>query len=314
MATLPLNVNHLVVLAAVVEHGGYTRAAEAMGVSQPSISQQMRDLERTCGLPLVRQRGRRLEATHLGTELAALGRRIGLDAERGARLVAEHAAGLAGKLTVGASMTTAAYYVPRALVRLRAQRPALAVDLEIANTADVAQATVDELVDVGVVEGTVERPELRYVKLGDDRLTCIVPAAHALRERDVDVAALLHETLLLREPGSGTREAVVDALAARGVHFSATIDVGSNDAILQSVAEGLGIAWLSERAVIANRSRGFGSVRVTDIAVAREIGYVRRTDLALSPPAAAFVTALGLECALDSGAVSEYATPRSARN
>ncbi|MBC5803930.1 MAG: LysR family transcriptional regulator, partial [Candidatus Eremiobacteraeota bacterium] len=116
MATLPLNVNHLVVLAAVVEHGGYTRAAEAMGVSQPSISQQMRDLERTCGLPLVRQRGRRLEATHLGTELAALGRRIGLDAERGARLVAEHAAGLAGKVPVGASMTTAAYYVPRALV------------------------------------------------------------------------------------------------------------------------------------------------------------------------------------------------------
>lgn len=297
MATLPLNVNQLVVLATVVEHGNYTRAAEALGVSQPSVSQQMRELERACGLPLVEQRGRALAPTSLGDELATLGRRIRLDARRGAKLVADHNAGLAGKLTIGASMTTGAYYLPRVLVQLRAGRPGIAVDVEIANTADVAQATVDELVDFGVVEGHVDRPELLYQRVGTDVLACIASAHHPLAGRAPALADVLEETLLLREPGSGTREAVLDALAARAARFDATIDVGSNDAILQAVAEGLGIAWLSERAVAANAGRPIATIDVRDVTVTRELGVVRRRDRALAPTAQHLVDALVSECA-----------------
>jgi DNA-binding transcriptional LysR family regulator len=297
MATLPLNVHQLVVLATVVEHESFTRAAEALGVSQPSVSQAMRELERSCGLPLVEQRGRTLAPTPLGSELAALGRRIALDARRGAKLVAEHNAGLAGKLTIGASMTTGAYYLPRVLVELRRERPGIAVDVEIANTADVAQATVDELVDFGVVEGSVERAELVYARLGTDVLVCIASSRHRFAGRTATLAELLDETLLLREPGSGTREAVLEALAPHGARFDLTIDVGSNDAILQAVAEGLGISWLSERAVAANTGRPLGEIDVRDVAVVRQLGIVRRRDRALGPAAERVVAALLSECA-----------------
>lgn len=136
-------------LAAVVEHGSFTRAANALGVSQAAVSQQVRDLERSCGLPLILQHGRSLAATALGEELATIGRHISLEAARAVKSIAEHVAGHKGHLTVGASMTIGVYLVPRMLARLQKEHPAIHVQIEIANTEDIAQATFDGIVDIG---------------------------------------------------------------------------------------------------------------------------------------------------------------------
>jgi DNA-binding transcriptional LysR family regulator len=288
MARETLSVSALTTLAAVAEYGSFTRAAEALGISQPSVSQQIRDLERSCGLPLVVSRGRTLAFSALGDELAALGRRIALDVERAEKRIAEYSAGDAGRLTIGASLTTAAYLVPPMLAALQRDRPGIAASVRIANTADVAQMMVDELIDVGIVEGRVERVELTVTPLCDDVLVCIAPAAHPLANTSVALSALAAETLVQREPGSGTREAL-DAALPRDATFARTIDIGGNDAIVQAVRAGLGIAWLSRRAFEAHRADGLATIDVTDVNAARAFSAIRRRDTALTPAAATFV-------------------------
>lgn len=290
--TPALSINALMTLAAVVEHQGFTRAAEALGVSQAAVSQQVRDLERACGLPLISQHGRTLATTALGEELAAIGRRLALESRRAEKTVAEHVAGYAGHLTVGASMTTGVYLVPDVLARLRAARPAIHVEVEIANTEDIAQATVDGLVDVGVVEGPVKRPELLVTAFRQDELRCVVPPGHRLAGGTAPLEELGRETLLIRERGSGSREVLLEALAARGFTFATTVDIANPEAIVRAVAAGLGIAWVSALVAAAHDERTIAPLDVTDLRVTRTMSHLHRRDTAPSPPAQAFIELL----------------------
>ncbi len=279
-------------LAAVVEHGSFTRAAKALGVSQAAVSQQVRDLERGCGLPLIVQHGRLLTTTSLGKELASIGRNISLESRRAAKSVAEHAQGDKGHITIGASMTVGVYLVPAILARLQKRRPGVGVQLEIANTEVIAQATVDGIVDIGVVEGSVKRPELHAEAFARDELRCIAPRGHELRGRSVFLEQLADETLLLREPGSGSRETLLDGLAARGFAFSRVIEIGNAEAIFGAVCAQLGITWASELAIAAHDVATIEQLQVKDLQLARTLRYIRRRDLAPSPAMLAFLELL----------------------
>lgn len=286
------SINGLMTLAAVVEHGSFTRAARALGVSQAAVSQQVRELERSCGLPLLIQNGRDLTTTSLGKDLAAIGRNIALDVRRAAKSVVEHADGRQGHLSIGASMTTGVYLVPAILAQLQKSRPGIHVQLEISNTDAIAQATADGVVDIGVVEGTVKRPELAVETFARDELCCIAPRGHPLRGRSVLLAELADETLLVRERGSGSRETLLEGLALRNVHFANVIEIGNAEAIFIAVTAGLGITWASQTAVAAHDAASVEHLQVEDLRVSRAFCYIRRRDLAPTPAMAAFLALL----------------------
>ncbi len=289
MRETSLSINGLMSLAAVVEHGSFTRAANALGVSQAAVSQQVRDLERSCGLPLILQHGRSLAATALGEELATIGRHISLEAARAVKSIAEHVAGHKGHLTVGASMTIGVYLVPRMLARLQKEHPAIHVQIEIANTEDIAQATFDGIVDIGIVEGSVRRPELLATAFARDGLRCIAPPGHPLRNRPIDLEELAAETLVIREPGSGSREVLLDALAAKRFSFARVIEISNAEAIFHAVTAGLGISWASELAVAAHEVGAIEQLDVKDFRVMRTMSHIRRRDLAPTPAMLAFL-------------------------
>ena len=267
-------------------------------MSQPAISQQIRELSESCGLPLVVQRGRATAPTPLGEELAKIGRRLRVEGERATKLVGEYRSGTGGRLTVAASLTTGASLVPMALVRLRATHPGLAVALRIENTAEVVDDSVEELVDIGVIEGPVKRAELLVTPFYHDVLQCLVPESHPLARRSVPASALLGETLILREPGSGTRDVVLQALRESGIAFERTLEIGSAEAIRVAVASGLGITWASP--LTAGQARALAPVDVVDLRIERTMSVIRRRDLAPTPAAEAFVEALS-HVALDTG-------------
>jgi len=289
-------------LAAVVEHGSFTRAARALGVSQAAVSQQVRELERGCGQALVVQSGRVLTMTSLGKELASIGRTISLESRRASKSISEHAQGHKGHLTIGASMTVGVYLVPAILARLQKERPGIHVQIEIANTEAISQATVDGSVDIGVVEGTVRRPELISAAFARDELRCIAPRGHALRGRPILLEQLAAETLLLRETGSGSRESILEALAVRSCGLESVIEIGNAEAIFGAVCAGLGITWASELAVAARDVTNIEQLVVSDLRVSRTMRYIRRRDLAPSPATLAFLTYLEAE---------EVVSPRS---
>lgn len=289
------SINGLMSLAAVVEHGSFTRAARALGVSQAAVSQQVRELERGCGLPLIVQSGRVLTTTSLGKELASIGRSISLESRRAVKSISEHVQGHKGHLTIGASMTVGVYLLPAILARLHRERPGIHIQIEIDNTEVIAQGTIDGIVDIGVVEGTVRRPELLSEAFARDELRCIAPRGHALRGRPILLDQLAAETLLLREPGSGSRESVLDALAARAFAFANVIEIGNAEAIFGAVCAGLGITWASELAVAAHDVTNIEQLSVDDLRVSRSMRHIRRRDLAPSPAMLAFLASLEAE-------------------
>jgi DNA-binding transcriptional LysR family regulator len=286
-----LNITQLVTLSLVAKYQSYTRAGESMGVSQPSVSLQVRELEKACSTQLVFAQGRRLKLTPLGEDLAQIGAHIALDRERAVRKILSHRAGEAGNVVVGASMTAGAYVLPRALARYESAHPNVRVDVRIANTSDVAEMISEDIADVGVVEGPLTRDELVVTPFAIDRLRCFAsprsPLAHVPSLQPSDFATA---TLLLREPGSGTREVVIAALNAAGITFGRLAVFGTIEAIKQAVAEGLGVAWLPSIAVRAElKSKTLVQLDVGGVVVERPFSTVRRRDTAPSVAAKEFV-------------------------
>jgi DNA-binding transcriptional LysR family regulator len=287
-----INVSHLITLSLVAHYHSFSRAAEALNVSQPSVSQQIRELERNVGLPVVISQGRSIKITALGADLAEIGRRIAVERERALRVAENHRSGMGGTLVLAASMTTSAYVLPAVISDLAALLPEAMIELRVANTYDVAQLVSDDVADIGVVEGQIERPELMVTPFSSDTMVCIAPPS--FRSRDVlEAEDVRNESLLLREDGSGTRQVVAETLAARGFAFKRTIAFGSNESIKAGVHYGLGIAWLSRRAVEAELQSGrLCELRFDTPPIERELSYVRRRDIKPSPLGEAFIAAL----------------------
>jgi LysR family transcriptional regulator, low CO2-responsive transcriptional regulator len=294
LETRQLSITQLVTLSLVAKHQSFTRAAESLGVSQPSVSQQIRELEKACSCPLVVQQGRRLKLTPLGEELAQIGAHIALDRERAVRSILSHRAGEAGHVIIGASMTTGAYVLPGAVVRFGAAHPDVRVDVRIANTFDVAEMIAEDIADVGVVEGPLTRDELVVMPFATDQLRCFAsPRSPLAKIATLHAADFATATLLIREPGSGTRAVVIQALREAGVTFARLTLFGTIEAIKQAVTEGLGVAWLPVIAVHAElKAKTLVELNVEGVVVERQFSIVRRRDTALSFAAKAFVDML----------------------
>lgn len=289
-----LSVAQLVTLSFVAKHESFTRAAENMGVSQPCVSQQVRDLERACSCSLVLQFGRRLKLTPLGEELAQIGAHIASDRERAVRSIMSHHAGEVGHIVVGASMTTGAYVLPSAVARYASTHPRVRIDVRIANTCDIADMISEDVADVGVVEGPVARNELVVTPFATDELRCFAsPRSPLAGIASLGAADFATVTLLVREAGSGTRDVVMRALDDAGIRFGRVALFGTIEAIKQAITQGLGVAWLPVIAVQAElKAKTLVQLDVDGAAVERQFSIVRRRDTAPSSATKAFIETL----------------------
>jgi DNA-binding transcriptional LysR family regulator len=244
-----LNLHHLRLFAAVVDHGGFTKAASALRLSQPAISKSLTDLERTLGVSLIDRGSRPLRLTDAGQALYARATEL-FGVERAAEEELREIRGLErGVLRIAASTTIATYMLPPVLGRFHEAHPRIRIRVTSANTRTVLRMLVRFQVDAALVEGPVSHARVRIHDWRDDELVVIAPPKHPLlSDARVDVSMLANQPFLVREPGSGTREVTERALAAHGVRLSNTMRVGGTEAIKQAVAAGLGLAIVSRAA------------------------------------------------------------------
>jgi molybdate transport repressor ModE-like protein len=248
-----LNLHLLRIFHAVAEQRSFSRAAEALFISQPAVSKGVGELERQLGMPLVERapegtRGRKLRLSEAGEALLEHARGIfALEAAAVQDLRAR--AGLArGHLTLGASTTVAAYWLPPYLAALARQHASIELSLRVGNTEAIASAVIECAVDLGVVEGAVSDARIAATHWRDDPLHVAVPPGSALlRRRPPGAAELSAQTWLLRERGSGTRAVAEELLREHRITPARQIELGSNEGIARAVAAGLGIALLPVR-------------------------------------------------------------------
>ncbi|GAA2645139.1 MULTISPECIES: LysR family transcriptional regulator [Nonomuraea] len=287
MSELP-DLESLQLLVDVGELGSLGQAARAAGIAQPSASKRIARLERRLGVPL-------LERTPRGSALTAEGRMVAgwaahvlaaaRELMRGVEAVRQ---GEAAQLHVAASMTVAEYLVPRWLGELQAREPDIQVGLDVMNSTDVAARVLGEKVELGFVEGPTVPDGLASRVVATDRLVVVVAPAHpwARRRTVLRVAELAATPLVVREPGSGTRETLDLAFAGQHV-ASPRLELGSNSAVKGAAQAGSAPAVLSGHAVEAELATGrLVEVPLAGLNLVRSLRAVWRRGRTLTGPAA----------------------------
>ena len=244
---MSLNLHLLRMFATVVRCGSFSKAADILNISQPAISKGVRDFELQVGCRLLNRSPRGVAPTPEGLALSRRADAL-FAVERAAEEELSALRGLHnGSLRIGASTTIATYMIPAYLGAFHRAYPGVDIHLISANTRDIAEQMVEHEIDIGLVEGPVDDKNLVAEPWRTDVMKLIVPPDHAfaMAAEPIDPKRLENEILIVREPGSGSREVVAQALAARGIEPLRTLEIGSTAAIKQVVAAGLGVSIVS---------------------------------------------------------------------
>jgi LysR family transcriptional regulator, low CO2-responsive transcriptional regulator len=236
---------------AVARHGGFTAGARALHVSQPTVTSQVRALEDSYGVELFHRRGHRPELTAVGRELLALAQRIfGLE-EDAVHLLRDSGALRTGKLRIGA---VGPYHVMEMIAAFRARYPEIEVTIDVGNSEETVKSLKDYASDVAVLAQFAPDPLLHFVPYRSHPVVIFVPRAHRFAARSkIKLGELAGESLVMREKGSTTRKALEDALRARRIVPTVSLEVGSREAVREAVIRGLGIAAVSEFEYVPDR-------------------------------------------------------------
>ncbi len=273
-------------LDSIAELGSLGRAASRHGMSQPAVSMRMSQLERRLGLTLLQRSPTGARLTPAGERVVALSRRVLSETRELMAGVAALVAEESSHLRVAASLTVAEYLLPGWLAALHRKDPEAILAVEVTNSAQVVARVQEHHADVGFVEGHQPRlGAMKTVVVRTDHLVMVVDPAHpwAHRQSPVTGPELAEAELIVREPGSGTRQVLEDTLGAFG-GLRSHLELGSTAAILAAVRRGEGPAALSALAVADDLDTGrLVAVPTEGITLTRSLRAVWPTDRPLPP-------------------------------
>lgn len=246
---LHLTLHQLRLLLAVATEGGVSRAAERLHLTQPTLSAQLRQLSEQIGLPLYERVGRKFHLTEAGSAVAATAARIEGELEALEGRVAYLRGDRGGRLRL-AVVSTAETFIPRLLGDFRREREEVEVSLLVANRQTVVERLLENLDDLCIMTKPPQEVPVEAIPILTNPLVVIAPVNHPLVGGGAIVpSALAGEEFVLRERGSGTRLAAEEFLGAHGVRLAPRLELGSNEAVRQAVAGGLGLSILSVHAL-----------------------------------------------------------------
>lgn len=258
----------------------FTRAAEALHMTQPAVTHQIRQLEEELGTRLFDRANNRISLTAAGEEVFEHAGRI-LDQYRDMHVAVKALTGeRAGLLTLGASTTVAEYMLPELLGDFQRRFPDIRIRLRVANTDAVVSMVADNSIDLGVVEGAVDNGLLLVEECRRDELQVLAPPEHPLAKAEaIAPAELLDWPFLFREDGSGTRSVIERYLEEHGIDIAALdqpFELGSTEAIKGAVQAGTGISILSRASLDKEIRLGLLAVRPLEPRLHRPYCFVRQ--------------------------------------
>ena len=306
-----LTFHQLRLLLAVSREGSVSRAAQRLHLTQPTLSTQLRQLAEQVGLPLFERVGRRLHLTAAGRVVLDTAARVEQELENLDETLAELRGDVVGRLRL-AVVSTAETFIPRLLGDFRRERPAVEVSLVVLNRDAVIRRLADNLDDLYIMSRPPQAPPVVATPFLANPLVVIAAAEHALAgATGIPIAALAGEEFVLREPGSGTRQAAEHFFAAHGLALRPRLELGSNEAVKQAVAGGLGLSLLSAHALAHAVDEGIAVLRVTDTPVLTQWQVVHPRGKRLTPLADAFLRFLEVRAPdLDRNAQARLAAAR----
>src|SRR5262249_18250661 len=306
---MAINLHQLKIFHTVARSGSFSRAAAELLISQPSVSIQVGELERQLGAELFEQAGKSVRLTEAGRVLDDYAARI-LTLIDEARVAMDELKGLRrGRLLLGATSTPGTYLLPALLGRFKEQYPQVEIVLRIREARRIQEMLLQRELHLGVVGGKITLPDIASTAWLADELVLVVSPVHPFAARaSVRVGDLAGEPFVMRERGSGNREAVDEALHRAGVHATPAFELEGAEMVKQAVAANLGISILSRCAVELEVAAGrLRIVPIEGLRINREIWLLRRRDQRLPAVAQAFLHAITAAGTAEAAAASAEA-------
>jgi len=244
------SLRQLQVFEAIARLGSFTRAADELALTQPTLSIQIKKLTDVVGLPLFEQIGKRVYLTNAGRVLLQAARELFDTFSRLDMQMADLKGLKSGHLNL-AVVTTAKYFAPRVLGEFCRRYPGIEVALKVTNRERLLERMAENMDDLYIMGQPPDSPEVEFEPFLLNPIVIVAPRNHPLVGRKaIPLTELAQEPFIMREPGSGTRMAIEQLFRENDVVPRVRMELGSNEAIKQIVASGMGIAGLSQHALI----------------------------------------------------------------
>lgn len=288
-----MEIRKLEVFCKVVELKSFTRAAEAVLLSQPTVSEHIRNLEQELNQKLVDRLGREVEPTSVGRVLYDYARKILLTHREAVEAVEKYSGRLIGKILIGCGTIPGTYILPELISRFQKIHPAIKMTLRINSSRIIAEQVMTGELGLGVVGAKWNESGLRWTKVFVDELVLAVHPDHPwAHKKNISLENIVTEPFIMREPDSGTRRVIAQFLKANGFRetdLQEVVEIGSTAAIKEAVKLGIGVSILSRRSIMDNIKFGImAAVSLKGIELQRPFYLVHRKNKALPPVAATF--------------------------
>jgi len=279
----------LAVFEALAQHRSFSAAAKAMHLTQPAVSMQIRQLETAVGVALVERIGKRIDLTEAGVALARCARDVQARLKDADDTLAAIRGLQGGQLDI-AVVSTAKYFAPHLLAEFRRRHPGVTLRLTVSNRQAVLSALSENRTDLAIMGQPPRGLAVDAEVFARHPLAIIAPPTHPLaRKKRLRLAELANEDLLIREPGSGTRDAMERFFAQHGVRLRPSTEMSSNETIKQAVMAGMGIAFLSMHTIgLELKARRLVTLPVVGTPVMRNWHVIHLVRKRLSPIAQGF--------------------------
>jgi DNA-binding transcriptional LysR family regulator len=284
-----IDFRHLETFCRIAGSKSFSKAADDLFLTQPTVSGHILALEQSLSLRLLDRTSRGVRLTKAGEIFLKYASKILSFRKDLINALSEFSEGIRGDLSLGASTIPGEYLLPRLMGDFKRERPHLTISLKIADTKEIVQYVLQDSVEYGIIGAKLNHQSLHYEKYEEDEIIPIAPADHPLtRKKKVNLEELLKEPWIIREEGSGTQIALETALRKKGKslkQFNVVMEMGSTSSVKEGVKAKLGLAFISGRATEEEVRQGtLSRIDAEGIGpISRQIYIVSHRGRTLSP-------------------------------
>lgn len=254
----------LSVFISVADKRNFSRAAEELHMTQPAVSQQIQLLEKYIGAKLLLRTNKSVKLTKAGEIVYLHAKEITGLYKRMSMLVNELNNEPSGLLKIGASYTFGEYVLPHILAKLKELFPNIVPSVQIGNTRDIAKAIISHEIDVGIVEGEISQKKIYIKTVSTDQMYIVAGGKYPIYyNKEVTRRQVEQENWIVREEGSGTRDATAKLFQSLQIRPTRLMEFGSTQLIKEAVEAGLGVSYLSELTI--KKERLLGTIQLLNV-------------------------------------------------
>ncbi len=293
----------LQIFCKVVELKSFSKAGEAVHLSQPTVSSHIKELESHFDTQLIDRLARQALPTKAGELLYKNAKRLLAVRDETESAMSEFLGIIKGRLTVGGSTIPGGYLLPKLIGDFCRTYPEVYVSLKVGDTSDILESISNGQIEVGVVGAISDDQQLEQMALAQDRLCVVVPADHPLAmKKSINLDELFNESFIIRESGSGTLRSLERQLKSLGrsideLHIVA--EMGSTEAIRQGIKTGVGISILSDIAVADEINAGsLCALTINELSLDRQFYLTSHKHRTPSPLCRTFIQYIRVQCGL----------------